>query len=86
MTKILYIPEGTYITFMLGGNRYSRLTTIIEEAGNGYAGLRQVINNPNSNDIEYINVLLNTDPCCEFRSRNKLPAKLYYEMFEVIYD
>ncbi len=75
MTKLLYIPNGTYINFWSGGDCQ---TEIIEQSyGWNY--------NSYTHPLEML-IYIFKDDCSPLRERNDLPINYDIEEFEVIYD
>lgn len=79
MTKLLYIPEGRFITFSINQDPFNRSATY--EGGDlskDYT-LNEVINiitkKPDSEDHYY-----------SFKESNKLPYIILLEELEIIYD
>ena len=80
MTKILYIPDGTYITFMGWYNEY---TTQLERIDlNEYEDCQD----PKTAKGWLYWILNTTQKQCKFRKRNALPNEIFENEFEIIYD
>ena len=80
MTKLLYIPTGTYITWV---RKNGSFTEVIEEA-TPYVSFKEYIKNGKLDVLKWI--MVEVEPTSAFAARNKLPLNYLESEFEIIND
>ena len=80
MTKLLYIPTGTYITWV---RKNGSFTEVIEEA-TPYVSFKEYIKNGKLDVLKWI--MVEAEPSSAFVARNNLPLNYLESEFEIIND
>ena len=80
MTKLLYIPTGTYITWI---RKNGSFTEVIEEIS-PYVSFKEYIKNGKLDVLKWI--MVEVEPNSAFVARNNLPLNYLESEFEIIND